>query len=280
MDAIHPRLPEISDRHARGLRRELFRKVAEHRDRHRRQLDARLAMVSMPLRGMRERKGSYLRAAEAMQQACFGFATADGSVAGTLIEPGSVAHAGGSEPVLAMSTILLMMEPRRWRLTKLDAGRVSHHVVERMFQRMVTTDVGEVCLELAHAFIWCRHLQIELAIAADHARILEFPIPSPHGVLLACRDPGTRRFNARTWLRRGMNARVDASVAMLEAWRQEPSKAGHPLGARFRILADAPANAWWREGRGGQAGFFTDPRTPSSHSSPWGVDKRPALSRP
>jgi hypothetical protein len=246
MDATTLRLPEISDRHARGLRRDLFRKLAEHRERHRKTLDARLAMVAMPLRGMRERKGSYLRAADALARSCFGFASADGAITGTLIEPQELAHASGSEPVLAMTTVLITLGEKFWRLTVLDAGRVSHHVVERMFQRLVTTDTREVCEELGHGFVWSRLLQIELGIAADRARIVEIPIPTPRGALLARWDGAIRSFNARTWLRRGMNARVDASVALLERWRTEP-RHGRPLGAGFRALLEAPENAWWRQ---------------------------------
>ena len=242
-------LPEISDRHARGLRRDLFRQLADHRAQHRHVLDARLTMVAMPLRGVRERRNSYLRAARAIRDACFGFVMDDGFISGVLIEPCVLAHADGDEPALAMTTVLITMGKQYWQMNRLDAGRVSHHVVERMFQRLGTTSTAEVRDELAMAFSWARLLQLELLFAVDQAGILELPIPSKRGVLLARRDPETRRFNARTWLRNGMNRRVDASVAALQRWHLEKDPDLDRRARSLVALADEPEHAWWRRNR-------------------------------
>ena len=242
-------LPEISDRHARGLRRDLFRQLADHRAQHRHVLDARLTMVAMPLRGVRERRNSYLRAARAIRDACFGFVMADGFISGVLIEPCVMSHDDGDEAALAMTTVLIMMGKQYWEMIRLDAGRVSHHVVERMFQRLRTTSTAEVSDELAVAFSWARLLQLELAFAMDQAGIVEFPIPSKRGVLLARRDPETRRFNARTWLRSGMNRRVDTSVAALQRWHVEKDPDLDRRARSLVALADEPEHAWWRRDR-------------------------------
>ena len=259
MDAGSPVLPEISDNHARGLRRDLFRELGDHRARHRHVLDARLTMVGMPLRGVRERRNSYLRAARAIRDGCFGFVMADGFISGVLIEPCLLAHAEGDEPALAMTTVFVTMGRHYWEMTRFDAGRVSHHVVERMFQRLVTTRTADVRDELAVAFSWARLLQVELAVAVEQARIVEFPIPSPRGVLLARRDPDTRRFNARTWLRNGMNRRVDASVAALQNWRTEADRTAR--AAAFTTLASSPEHAWWQRARSARP-VFPDARDP------------------
>lgn len=241
---------EISDTHARGLRRDFFRWAFLGGKRpDLRALFARFRTVNLPHRSPRERKAAYLRT----RQALLGWAhhysekkiDAGRIFFALTLHPSSRPHADGhEEPVLAVHIFLLTIQRGRVTLEVRRGGRISHHAIERMYQRLHTSSHAVVLEELRGALYWVAMLYSMAALTRRFAVINQLPVPTPRGVLRCHRDPLDGELEVRTFTPRRRGDRFDLSVQALLHWDELPREDGK---AAFAALLRHPANRWWRE---------------------------------
>jgi len=237
----------LSPTHARGLRRDLFR-----------MLEARVARVPtfeqcwnllrLPYRSARDANAVFLRTKNALRACSSDFIGRERTCDALLLLPATRAHeAGPGEPVLDVRSIHLEMRDRRPQGSIRTIGTVSHHAVERMFQRLGTTSKEDVLAEMLAFSLWARLLQILAIAATTGPRIEQLPLPTPRGIFLCVRETETWEVHMRTWIAHGMSPRYDASVASIMAFCR--TLTGGPVGdtlARFDAMAQCPENRWWR----------------------------------
>lgn len=239
---------EISAAHARGLRRNLFAHYGASLARRIRTLAVRLRCVRWPYRSVRESQAAYRRAREAMH-ACGGYwnerrsGTAIHSCS-IMLHPQQVQHADQREPVLAVTLFLMIAEQGRVSVAMDHCGRISHHAIERMYQRLRTNSHETVMAEL-HSALGRTMLLRNAALTCSRAAIIhQLPVPTERGALRCVTDPRQMSIEARTYTLRRPGDRIDASVQSIRRW------CGLPPDDResgFIHLLRDPANRWWRE---------------------------------
>lgn len=247
-----PVVREISDSHARGLRRHLFDCLAAHLVRERRALPVRLAAANWPHRSPREARAAYQRAAQLLRRCSLHFkekpTMGGGRVScAVLIWPDWVVHSNGREPVLSVKIILLEVGRHAVRVEGRRCGCISHHAVERMYQRLRTNDHEVVVEEIRGAMASVARLWSAASLTRRAATVRQWVVPTPNGVLRCLRDPALGVVEARTFTARKPGSRFDLSAQSVRRW-EEGAKDAEDCG--FAELLRDPANRWWRERHG------------------------------
>lgn len=253
-DLEAPRVSEVSDSHARGMRRRLFDLLARHTVRDRRALFPRMAAARWPHRSARESGAAYRRLAQALERASLHFAekpTASGGrhCCAIIVLPENIEHANGTEPVLSVRILMLERGARGGvSLQARRCGRISHHAVERMYQRLRTNDHHVVIEELRGAMRTVALLWSAAWLTRRSAAIRQWSIPTQHGVLRCLRGTEDGEVEARTFTLHRPGSRFDLSAQAVRRW-QDASKDEDDAG--FAALLRDPANRWWRQPHGG-----------------------------
>lgn len=248
-DLEAPRVREVSPSHARGLRRRLFDLLAAHTVRDRKVLFPRIAAARWPHRSAREAGAAYRRLAETLRRCSLHFAekpTAGGGriCCAVIVFPGEVRHADGSEPVLSVRIVQLERGRTRTRLESRVCGRISHHAVERMYQRLRTNDHEVVIEELRGAMRTVAMLWSAACSTPRSVAVRQWLIPTRHGVLRCLRGTGGGEVEARTFTLHRPGGRFDLSAQAVRRWQDGPK--GDPDCCFAGLLRD-PANRWWRQ---------------------------------
>jgi hypothetical protein len=240
---------EVSGTHARGLRRDLFCRIRERVAPQLQTLCIRARNARLPQPSMREARAIYLRTRQSLR-ACAEFFTEDRTPGhGTrscavLLAPGRIDHGDGIEPVLAVVVVLLVAKEGRIALETQRCGRISHHAIERMYQRLRTSSHEAVMTEVRSALRLTAALQGAAFLSRRSVAIHQLPVPTAHGVLRCIRDPDRHELEVRTFTLRRPGDRADLSVSTIRAWA-ERGELGDSAG--FAALLRDPANRWWRD---------------------------------
>lgn len=209
---------EISDRHARGLRRDFFRRMESRLAPQLRTLRTRLETVQWRHPSSREALAVYARALQSLR-ACSEYITQGRTeehgtqTVAVVLHPGTLAHADGDEPVL-VATQYLMMTVKDGSITvgSQRCGRISHHAIERMYQRLRTSSHDAVMAELRSALWWVPMLQLSALLSPRSLAIHQLPIPTAHGALRCIRDVTRAELEVRTFTLKRPEDRVHASL--------------------------------------------------------------------
>lgn len=242
---------EISDSHARGLRRDLFRRMDARLAPQLRTLRVRLDTVQRRHPSSREAMAVYTRAWQSLRSCSEYFSHGRTAQYGSqsvavLLQPGTLAHADGDEPVL-VATLYLMTARDGWiTVESRRCGRISHHAIERMYQRLRTSSHESVLAELRGALWWVSMLQCSAFLSPRSLTIHQLPIPTVRGALRCIRDVALGELEVRTFTVGRPGDRVDASLATLHRWAEVVPGEGANERA-FAALLREPANRWWRE---------------------------------
>lgn len=240
---------DISDRHARGLCRDLFRRLKSRLAPQLRTLQARLGTVQWPQPSSRETMAVYLRTRQSLRSCSDYFSDyrIEGAEFGSyaiLLLPGKLEHADGDEPVLVTRLVRMTMQAGRASVVGHRCGRISHHAVARMYQRLRTSDHEEVMAELRSALWWVVQLRNVAILSPRSSTIHQLPIPSDRGVLRCIRDVERGELEARTFTLCRPGDRVDLSVESMRRWGRLE---GDTKEAGFGALLREPTNRWLRE---------------------------------
>lgn len=240
---------EISDTHARGLRRDLFHIQKVRIGPSLGTLLRRIGTVQWPHKSSREAvrvlnrtRQSFRACSEYISEA---YRKGEGSeTVAVIMVPSQRQHADGQEPVLKVMVFLMRARGCHITVECRTAGRISHHAVERMYQRLRTSSHDAVLAELRKAMYWVALLYCVADLTPRSASIRQLPVPAGRGVLRCVRDEEDRLLEVRTFTLRRPGDRVAASVKSLEHWSALPSAERE---AAFGALLREPGNRWWRE---------------------------------
>lgn len=244
-----PGREDISDRHARGLCRDLFRAQTARVGRPLPLLLRRIRTVRQLYPSAREAGRVYLRTRQSFL-ACSDYISEvrteeEGRrTAAVLLLPASRTHDDGDEPVLAVYLILMVARGGRITVEGRRVGRISHHAVERMYQRLRTSSHEVVRAELRKAMYWVPLLYCSAVPSRRSSAVHQLPVPAGRGVLRCVRDPEIGELEVRTFTLHRPDDRVAASVRSLQRWHVLPSS--ERIDA-FPALMREPGNRWWRE---------------------------------
>lgn len=250
-----PRVREVSRSHARGLRRRLFDLLIVHAMRDHKALIPRLKAARWPHRSVRDASAAYSRLVEVLRRCSLHFAEKPTQGGGriccaVIVVPDQVQHASGSEPVLSVRILQMEQWRSRIRLELKVCGRISHHVVERMYERLRTNDHDVVIEELRGAMRTVAMLWSAACLTRRSVAIRQWLIPTEHGVLRCLRGHADGEVEARTFTLHKPGSRFDLSAQAVHRWLDEPRK-GNDAG--FAALLRDPANRWWRQAHAGRA---------------------------
>lgn len=232
---------------ARGLRRDVFRRIADQVTPKHQALLRTIKSCSLPCPNAKERLRIWDRAVQAVRGATFAFkeGLADGNLVMTGISMSIKDinyESGPSEKVLALRAVnALCEEPILFAM--IDIGSISQHAIERMFERIATTDKKHIMRELTIAAEWMHTLRNRCFQRCRNDPVLQLVVPCHGGNLLCTRDPSTGEIHARTWVNRGTKRRHDESADALEAWL---ASKGNRTDA-FEAMLAAPANTWFKQ---------------------------------
>jgi hypothetical protein len=248
IDRFDPGLGILSQAHARGLRRDLFRMVG---DRTRASLPVfrtRCALLQRPYRSSREMSAVFDRARQSLRSLVYDFRAAPDHCTGLVLIPVERRHEEGEAEALleiAVATIDRRGGCMSGRLRPI--GSIGQHAVERMFQRMKTTSKDEVMRDITGFALWIELIHIVSIASVDRDRIEQLPLPTPHGIFLCDRETDEWQVHLRTWLPHGASARCDASVASIVHWVHGfRSTSAFDAVKSFEAMASLPENHWWR----------------------------------
>lgn len=241
---------EISDTHARGLRRDLFRWMKYRLVPHFPRFMRRLQTVNLPHPSHRERMAAYWRTRKLLRD-CSDFYTENyedkvGHSFGVLVVPTKRTHEDGhEEPVLGVFLYTLTLRVAgQVRLTGIPCGRISHHAIERMYQRLHTSSHQVVFDELRTALWWVPMLQGMSSQTRRSAVIHQLPVPTQRGVLRCIRDVEAGLLEVRTFTLNRTGSRFDRSLATLRRWQDLPRE---DRETGFAAMLRHCDNRWWRE---------------------------------
>jgi hypothetical protein len=240
---------DISDTHARGLRRDLFHIQKVRVGRPLPLLLRRIGTVQWPHRSTREAvrvlnrtRQSFRACSEYLSEV---YAKGEGcETVAVIMLPSQRAHADGQEPVLKVMVFLMRARGRDITVECRTVGRISHHAVERMYQRLRTSSHDEVLAELRKAMYWVALLYCSASLAPRSIAIRQLPVPAGRGVLRCVRGEADRLLEVRTFTLHRPGDRIDASVKSLQRWSARPVAERE---AGFRAVLREPGNRWWRE---------------------------------
>ena len=166
---------------------------------------------------------------------------------GVLVVPMGRTHEDGhEEPVLAvfLYTLTLRVADGQVRLTGNPCGRISHHAIERMYQRLHTSSHQAVFDELRTALWWVPMLQEMSSQTRRSAVIHQLPVPTQRGVLRCIRDVEAGLLEVRTFTPNRTGSRFDRSLATLRHWHDLPRE---DRETGFAAMLRHCDNRWWRE---------------------------------
>lgn len=245
-EVSRPLLP-MSHRLARGLRRDLFRDLSDKLLERWTPLARSLATVQLPYRGHRELRRAWERTITHMQRTTFSFREQlqpHVHATGVCLIPATRTHDdGGDEPVLEAFDLSLELVGARVHRGGTQLGSISHHLVERLFERLNTTSPGDVIRELDVLAFWMRLMHVATALAAPRYTLHQVVLPSAEGAALCVRDATTGAIHARTWVGAGTSPRIDATLRALKAWKATRARDVDSLKAMLR----QPENMWMQE---------------------------------
>lgn len=235
----------FSHRLARGLRRELFRELHD-RDREWEALVPTISLVTTARLATSERVRSLRRLAPRMRTSLVAYHEQGSSntllAAGTSLRPVKQACAGGeTEDAVRVSEVHVHAAGGGASFSCKPVALVSQHAIERIFERLATTELAAARTELASALDWFDLLHSACQSLSHRTRPSQFAVPTETGVFLGrrCHDSGL--LQARTWVPTGNNSRLDRTLAALHAWRATPSS---DTARTFRSLLAQPCNQW------------------------------------
>lgn len=239
---------EISETHARGLRRDLFRAHSLRIGPKAPLLVQRLRAVQWPYPSPREALQVYVRTRRLLRECSDYFTerrTDEGGTdsCGILLLPSRRRHADGDEPVLSVVQVIITVQAGRISVGSTRWGRISHHAVERMYQRLRTASHDEVMDELRGALRWVALLGSAAWLSRRGATINQLVVPTTRGALRCIRDPELGELEVRTFTLHRPDDRVAATIRSLHAWAEAPGT----CRAAFPALLRDPVNRWWRE---------------------------------
>lgn len=242
----------MSQAHARGLRRDLFRMIGDKTEKRVVAFERSWDVLRLPFRSVREANAVFKRTRSALRACSYGWHARDEqSCDGLIFLPGSRIHDDGHpEPVLEIRNANLSIARGIPSGEVRTLGTISHHAVERMFLRLNTTDKDDVMQDIIGFGIWIRLMQMLSVMApGTRLRIEQLPVPTPRGMFLCVRETDTWDVHMRTWVPHGFSAKYDASVTAIVEWFHgiTGNKGIGPetLIETFDVMAARPENDWW-----------------------------------
>lgn len=206
--------------------------------------------INLPHPSPRDRDASFWRMRTLLQQ-CSDFYSEnhenkEANCFGVVVLPIQRPHESGRpEPVLGVFLFTLTRSAGFVGLDCLPCGRISHHAIERMYQRLRTSSHQEVFDELRTSLGWVPMLHGITSMTRRAAVLRELPVPTRRGVFRCFRDEGLGGLlEVRTFTLNGTSSRIDRSLAMLWRWHEVPRENRE---AEFIALLRHPDNRWWRE---------------------------------
>lgn len=249
MDEHRYPFERISPVHARGLRRDLFRECEARTRQHWPRLQRLMANARLRHCSARDTLAVFDRTRAVMRACCYGFRANEIVASGIVARHVRLEHQDGGEDALALQLVIASLRTGKLVAREVDCARMSHHGVQRLFERLRTTDAAVVHAELVEAFDWMPDLYLKLAASARNAAVRQLPVPTKRGALLTERDIRSGLLNARTYMPRGYQARVDASVDTLLHWKAQARVWDDARRPPIEPVVDAPVNRWWWEAR-------------------------------
>ncbi|MCW0202858.1 hypothetical protein [Rhodanobacter thiooxydans] len=235
----------FSHRLARGLRRELFREFHE-RDREWQRLVPTVSLMTRASLATRERSRILGRLAPRMRAFLAAYHEHNSGnnflAGGTTLLPVKQACVGGeTEDALQLSRVRVFAAGGRAGFSNKPVALLGQHAVERLFERLATTQHAAVRSELASALAWFDLLHSACQSLSHRARPKQLVVPTETGAFLGqlCSESGLVQI--RTWVATGSNNRIDRSLAALHAWRTTPTS---DTADTFRVLLAQPCNQW------------------------------------
>jgi hypothetical protein len=237
----------ISFVHARGLRRDLFRMIDDRTRKAVPAFEKCWDILRLPYRSVRDANAVFDRTKRALQACAYGRLGKARDLHGLILQPTARVHADGlHEPIIEVRTVSLRIRRGIPSGSLHTIGTVSHHAIERMFQRMNTMSKEEVLDDILAFSVWTQLLQTVAIVSGPGRRIEQLPLPTPHGIFLCVRETDTWEVHMRTWIPHGMSARHDASVASIIAFCQDIKADLRTMVDTFDAMAQRPENLWWR----------------------------------
>lgn len=242
---VATRRQAVSHRHARGLTRDLLRKVRD-REPGFAPLDRLLRKPLLACGSAQERQRVVTRLRSVLRQHSVVHQTrslAHGSTAsGLRLTTARIPWAdAGLEDLLMVQRARLHVTGTRLEVSNTALATISHHAISRMFERLATTHLGDAMGELEEGL---RHLS-DIFDSCDHPgigrRVLQIALPTPQGAFLGWRSRGSESFLLRTWVATGGNPRIDRTQAAIKAWAATP--AADKLST-FRQMLSCRENHW------------------------------------
>jgi len=235
----------FSHRLARGLRRELFREF-QNRDREWQALVPAVSLITTARLAPRERVRVQRRLSPRMRASLAGYHEHYSGNAflacGTNLLPVEHACANGeTEDSLRLDRVRVFAADGRAGFSNKPVALLSQHAVERLYERLATTQHAAVRIEFANALVWFDLLHAAYLSLSHRARPRQFVIPTETGAFLGqrCNDSGL--LQVRTWVAGGSSNRIDRTLAALHTWRATPT--GDTTDT-FRSLLSQPCNQW------------------------------------
>lgn len=235
----------FSHRLARGLRRELFREL-QNRGREWQALVPAVSLITTARLAPHERARVQRRLSPRMRASLVGYQEQysgnDFLAGGTSMLPGEHAGVNGeTEAALRLDRVRVFAAHGRAGFSNKTVALLSQHAVERLYERLATTQHAAVLTEFASALVWFDLLHAACLSLSHRLRPRQFVLPTETGAFLGqrCNDSGL--LHVRTWVVTGDNNRIDQTLAALHAWRPTPIG---DTAVTFRSLLSQPCNQW------------------------------------
>lgn len=239
----------MSPSHARGLRRDLFRAIQGRVGTKLPPFERSWNALCLPYRSAREANATFRRTGAALRACSYGCHARDKHFDGLILVPATRIHGNGrDEPILEVRNASLRIDRGIPTGSVRTLGTISHHAVERMFQRLNTTSTDDVLQDILGFSLWIRLMQVVSIVAPDSRnRIEQLPIPTSRGMFLCVRETDTWEVHMRTWVPHGFSQKYDASGNSLATWfcGIKPDSDTNVLIASFDAMAARPENDWW-----------------------------------
>jgi hypothetical protein len=241
----------ISETHSRGLRKLLFAQLADtYPPEAFDLLNKALRHASMPMPSNRIRDDAFNRVRAQLKRTGILFLV-DGAkgarmVYGYSLREQAIAHSdGGSELALLLQCRGLAERDSGFSAREFSIAKIGQHAIERMFQRLNTSDVGSVVTEI---MLTAEFLCVLVGWGIREWRRSEFPsqivVPTTRGAFL-CRSTDGACIDVRTFVSDQMSDRLNASVAGARNAFQEFIQSPQSGPALLDILLRDPRNWWW-----------------------------------
>ena len=240
---------KISETHSRGLRKDLFHVLSFPNESGLvKTLNVALRHALMPMPSARIQRDAFNRARKALKTASMHFEENLNDqppvVLGQLLLPGDRVHLdGGTEQVICIHLHVILDDVRLIQSHFIVAS-IGQHAIERMFQRLCTSNIVDVMVEIASAL---RFLGFLYPISNSKIVTPKYPsqlvVPTKHGAFL-CRSLDGQSLDVRTFIATNFSDRIEASIQ--GAKRSYSQFINNPADRMLlTILASDPTNWWW-----------------------------------